>query len=133
MQKGLLRHHTAKQDPSSTAGKEQGGLSLGDSSCDHDTIIPPKEKVQRLSSEKTKGKGLCLNLYHRDFLTESPVCACSLTNHAFHQARKNLQVAEQLSVGRHFTQDIQEPNRNQCFLKRQENLLARNQNLNFDC
>lgn len=41
----------------------------------------------------------------------------SLTNHSFQQARENLQIAEQIGVGGHFTQDVEKPNRGQRLLK----------------
>lgn len=45
-------------------------------------------------------------------------CGRPLTDAPFQQARVTLQVAEQVRVRCHLTQDVQQPDRGQCLLKR---------------
>ena len=50
------------------------------------------------------------------------MCDISLTNHSLQQARKNLQVAEQVSISRHFAKDIKKSNCSQCLLQRKKTM-----------
>lgn len=52
-------------------------------------------------------------------ITNNSVWDTSLTDHSFQQARKNLQIAEQISISSHFTQDIKKPNCGQCLLEKE--------------